>query len=136
MANFNRVILIGNLCKQPELRYTSKGTAVLSFTLAVNRKYKAGEEMKQDTAFVPVVVWSRTAEIINQYCDKGSPLMVEGRINTRSYEKNSQKIYIVEIIAENIQLMGAKKETKLEVYPEDKPLEPTIEDTWLEENEG
>ena len=127
MANFNKAILIGNLTKDPELRYTPQGTAVVNITLAINRKYKSGEETKEDVAFVPVVLWGKTAEIVNQYCKKGSPLLVEGRIQTRSYEnKDGQKQYKTEVVGENIQLMGGKKEDK----PEDKQ---TTGEEWLKE---
>lgn len=112
MANFNKVILIGNLTRDPELRYTPQGTAVVNITLAINRKYKVDEETKEDVAFIPVVIWNKTAEIVNQYCHKGSPLMVEGRLQTRSWEKDGQKQYKTEVIAENIQLLGQKKEAE------------------------
>jgi single-strand DNA-binding protein len=131
MANYNKSILIGNLCKNPELRYTPQGTAVVNITLAINRKYKSGEEMKEDVAFVSVVAWGKTAEIINQYCSKGSPLMVEGRIQTRSWEKDGQKQYKTEVVAENIQLLGTKKEEQ-----PDKAIDQTSEQTWLSEQEG
>jgi single-strand DNA-binding protein len=125
MANFNRVIIVGNLTKEPELKYTPKGTAVLSITIAVNRKYKSGEDKKQETAFVPVVAWSKTAELINQYCHKGDPLMVEGRLQTRTYEKEGQKHYVMEVVVENMQLMGGKKESESpEQAQEEEPLWP------------
>jgi single-strand DNA-binding protein len=131
MANYNKSILIGNLCKDPELRYTPQGTAVVNITLAINRKYKSGEETKEDVAFVSVVAWGKTAEIINQYCSKGSPLMVEGRIQTRSWEKDGQKQYKTEVVAENIQLLGTKKEEQ-----PNKAIDQTSEQTWLSEQEG
>jgi single-strand DNA-binding protein len=127
MASYNKAILVGNLCKDPELRYTPQGTAVVNITLAINRKYKSGDELKEEVAFVPVVAWGKTAEIINQYCHKGSPLMVEGRIQTRSWEKDGQKQYKTEVVAENIQLLGNKKE--------EKPKQST-EQTWLSEDEN
>jgi len=127
MANYNKAVLIGNLCKEPELRYTPQGTAVVNITLAINRKYKSGDELKEETAFVPVVAWGKTAEIINQYCHKGSPLMVEGRIQTRSWEKDGQKQYKTEVVVENIQLLGNKKEEK---------PEQSTEQTWLSEEEN
>jgi len=126
MANFNRVILIGNLCNDPELRYTPQGTAVANISLAINRKWKSGEETKEDVAFVPVVFWGKVAEIVNQYCKKGNPLMVEGRIQTRSWENaEGKKQYKTEVVCENIQLLG-KKEPNL-----NKEI-PTTEETWLE----
>ena len=127
MANFNKAFLLGNLTRDPELRYTPQGNAVVNITIAINRKYKSGEEMKEDVAFVPVVLWGKTAEIVNQYCNKGSPLLVEGRIQTRSYEKDNQKIYVVEVVGEHIQLLGQKKEEKTT------EAEKTTEETWLEE---
>ena len=111
MANFNKCFLIGNITKDPELRYTPQGSAVVNITIAVNRKYKSGTEMKEDVAFIPVVLWGKTAEIVNQYCHKGSPLMVEGRIQTRSWEDTTgKKQYKTEVVGENIQLLCAKKE--------------------------
>ena len=128
MANFNKVILIGNLTKDPELRYTPQGKAVANTVIAINRKFKLNEEMKEDVAFVPVVFWGKTAEVVNQYCHKGSPLMVEGRIQTRSWEKDGGKKYATEVVAENIQLLGGKK-------PEEKTTETekVTEEEWLSE---
>ena len=125
-ANFNKSILIGNLCKDPELRYTPQGTAVVNITLAINRKYKSGEEMKEDVAFVSVVAWGKTAEIINQYCSKGSPLMVEGRIQTRSWEKDGQKQYKTEVVVENMQFLSKTEPKK----------EQTTEEAWLSEDKN
>jgi single-strand DNA-binding protein len=128
--NYNKSILIGNLTKDTEVRYTPQGTAVVNFTLAVNRKYKSGEETKEDVAFIPCVAWGKTAELINQYCKKGSPLFVEGRLQTRSWEKDGQKQYKTEVVAENIQLLGTKKEEP------NKAIDQTSEQTWLSEQEG
>ena len=114
MANFNKVILIGNLTRDPELKHTPQGTAVANISLAINRQYKVSEETKKEVTFAPVVLWGRLAEIVNQYCLKGSPLMVEGRIQTHSWEKDGQKHYSTEVVAENIQLLGGKKEVKQE----------------------
>ena len=112
MPAFNKAILMGNLTKDPELRYTPQGTPVVNITIAVNRKYKSGEETKKDVAFIPVVLWNKTAEIVNQYCKKGSPLMVEGRIQTRSWEKDGQRHFKTEVVGEHIQFLGGKKEEK------------------------
>jgi single-strand DNA-binding protein len=134
MANFNKAILIGNLCKDVELRYTPQGIAVANIALAINRKYKnqAGEA-KEDVAFVPVVLWGRTAEVVNEYCKKGNPLMVEGRIQTRSWEKDGQKHYKTEVLGERIQLLGSKKpaETQEEKTTEEK----TTGEEWLSEDQ-
>jgi len=92
MASFNRVILAGNLTRDPELRYTPKGTAVARITLAVNRTWK-GEtgEMKEEVSFVDVDVWGRQAEVIAQYMKKGRPLLVEGRLKQDTWEDKNTK---------------------------------------------
>ena len=92
MANFNKVIVAGNLTRDPELRYTPKGTAVARITLAVNRNYatETGEK-KEEVSFVDVDIWGRQAEIISQYMKKGRPLLVEGRLKQDSWEDKTTK---------------------------------------------
>ena len=92
MANFNKVIIAGNLTRDPELRYTPKGTAVARITLAVNRTWKseAGEN-KEEVSFVDVDVWGRQAEVIGQYMKKGRPLLVEGRLKQDTWEDKNTK---------------------------------------------
>jgi single-strand DNA-binding protein len=92
MASFNKVILAGNLTRDPELRYTPKGTAVARITLAVNRTYTAeGGEKKEEVSFVDVDVWGRQAEVISQYMKKGRPLLVEGRLKQDTWEDKNTK---------------------------------------------
>jgi single-strand DNA-binding protein len=93
MASFNKVILAGNLTRDPELRYTPKGTAVARITLAVNRTYTSGEggEKKEEVSFVDVDVWGRQAEVISQYMKKGRPLLVEGRLKQDTWEDKNTK---------------------------------------------
>jgi single-strand DNA-binding protein len=87
MANFNKVIIAGNLTRDPELRYTPKGTAVVKFTLAINRTWKSETgEKKEEVIFVDVDAWERQAEVIAQYMRKGRPLLVEGRLQLDSWE--------------------------------------------------
>jgi len=103
MANVNKVILIGNLTRDPELRYTPSGTAVCEFGMAVNRKYKDREE----TTFVDLVAWARQAELISEYCKKGRPLFVEGRLTFDSWEgKDGQKRSRLRVTVENFQFLG------------------------------
>ena len=92
MASFNKVILAGNLTRDPELRYTPKGTAVARITLAVNRTY-TGEngEKKEEVSFVDIDAWSRQAEVIAQYMKKGRPLLVEGRLKQDTWEDKNTK---------------------------------------------
>jgi len=90
MANFNKVLLMGNLTKDPELRYTPQGTAVANLRLAVNRKFHTKtQELKEEVCFVTCVVWNKQAETCNQYLHKGSPIFIEGRLQSRSWEDAS-----------------------------------------------
>ena len=108
MASLNKVFLIGNLTRAPELRYTPSGMAVSDLRLAVNNNYttRAGEK-REETCFLTVVVWGKQAETCGEYLDKGSPVMVEGRLQTRDWEtKDGQKRNVVEVVAERVQFMG------------------------------
>jgi single-strand DNA-binding protein len=92
MASFNKVIIAGNLTRDPELRYTPKGTAVARISLAVNRSYSTETgEKKEEVTFVDVDVWGRQAEVISQYMKKGRPLLVEGRLKQDSWEDKTTK---------------------------------------------
>jgi single-strand DNA-binding protein len=87
MANFNKVILIGNLTRDPELRYTPKGTAIAEISLAINRKWKSESgEAKEEVTFVEVATYGRTAEVIAQYLKKGRPIMIEGRLKLDQWD--------------------------------------------------
>lgn len=106
-ANLNKVMLIGNLTRDPELRYVPSGTAVASFTVAANRVFKnAAGERKEEATFVPVVVWGRRAEVCGEYLSKGSPVFVEGRLRSRSWEgQDGQKRTTTEVVASNVQFL-------------------------------
>ena len=141
MANFNKVLLIGNLTKDPELRYTPQGAAVVNLRLAVNRRFRdKNQELKEETCFVTAVVWNKMAETCNQYLHKGSPVFIEGRLQSRSWEDNSgQKRYVIEVRAERIQFLGAAPaKGAVEPIEEQHSQEPSAETTetaWLEESE-
>ena len=111
MANFNKVVLIGNITQDIELRKTTKGTSVADINLAVNR-IRTGDtgERIEETTFVDVTLWGRTAEVTHQYAQKGSPLMVEGRLHMDTWvDKNTGgNRSKLKVIADNIQLMGSK----------------------------
>ena len=110
MANFNKVFLMGNLTRDPELRYIPSGTAVATFTVASNRVYtsSAGEK-KEEACFVRVVPWARQAELCGEYLTKGSPVFVEGRLQSRSWETpDGQKRSTLEVVAQNIQFLGRR----------------------------
>lgn len=107
----NKVILMGRLTKDPEVRYTqSTNTQVTSFTLAVNRRFvKQGEERQAD--FINIVAWNKTAEFVSKYFKKGQQVAVIGRLQTRTWDDDKgQKHYITEVIAEEVYFAGDKKE--------------------------
>ena len=137
MANFNKIFLIGNLTKDPELRYTPQGTAVVNLRLAVNRKFKnKNQELKEETCFVTVVAWSRQAETCNQYLHKGSSIFVEGILQSRSWEDNAgQKRSIIDVRADRVQFLGAPVAKVSAESTEEIPQEPTTETSWLGEGE-
>lgn len=101
----NSVVLIGRLTKDQELRYTSNGTAVSTFTLAVERPF-SGNNGEKETDFLNIVVWRQAAEACANYLKKGRLAAVEGRIQTRNYEKDGRKVYITEIVAETVRFLG------------------------------
>ncbi len=110
MASFNRVILLGNLTRDPELRYTPSGTAVTEIGLAVNdRRKNANGEWIDETTFVDVTLWGRTAEIATEYLTKGSPLLIEGRLKLDQWQdKEGQKRSKLRVVGERMQLLGGK----------------------------
>ncbi|HHT02714.1 MAG TPA: single-stranded DNA-binding protein [Bacteroidales bacterium] len=104
----NRAVLIGRLVKDPDLRYTQSGIAVVNFTLAVNRRF--AKEGDQQADFIPTIAWNKTAENAAKYLSKGSQVAVEGRIQTSNYEdKDGKKVYKTEIVADNVQFLDTKK---------------------------
>ena len=110
MASLNRVFLIGNLTRDPELRYTPGGVAVASFGLAVNTQIfsKSGGEPKEETCFIKIVVWGKQAESCNQYLKKGRPVFVEGRLVYRSWEQEGKTRTTIEVKADRVQFLGAR----------------------------
>ena len=110
MASYNKVLLMGNLTRDPEVKYTPKGTAIANIGLAVNRRWTtdAGEQ-KEDVTFVDVEVWGRQAETIGQYLSKGKPIFVEGRLKLDSWEdkESGQKKSKMKVVCEHFQFIGA-----------------------------
>ena len=104
---FNKVILIGNLTRDPEMRYTPQGTSVCNFGIAVNRKYKQGDEMKEEVTYINVVVFGKQADTCGQYLNKGKSVLVEGRLQERRWEtEEGQKRSKHEVVAENIRFLS------------------------------
>lgn len=106
----NRIVLIGRLTKDPELRYTQSGKAVCTFTLAVDRPYLANNG-NREADFINIVVWNKTAENCAQYLAKGKLAAVDGRLQIRSYDgQDGQRRYVTEVIADNVQFLSPKSE--------------------------
>jgi len=104
----NRVVLVGRLTKDPELRHTSNDIAVATFTLAVNRNFTT-KDGEREADFIPCVVWRKQAENVNQYLGKGSLVGVDGRIQTRSYEaSDGTRRYITEVICDNVRFLETR----------------------------
>lgn len=108
MAGLNKVMLIGNVGKDPEMRYTANGSAVTHFSLAVNRNYSSKEgERREETEWFDVVTWNRLAEICSQFLQKGRQAYVEGRLRTRSWDgQDGQRHYRTEVVAEQVLFLG------------------------------
>jgi single-strand DNA-binding protein len=111
MASFNRVILVGNVTRDPELRYISSGTAVTDVGLAVNdRRKNAAGEWVEETTFVDVTLWGRTAEVAGEYVTKGSPLLIEGRLKLDTWEKDGKKNSKLRVVCDRMQLLSSRSD--------------------------
>ena len=140
MVSYNKVILIGNLTKDPEIRYTPSGTPVSSFRLAVNHRYRQGEEMKEDVCFIDVVVFGKQAENVGQYLNKGSSVIVDGRLQERRWETgDGQKRAKHEVVAQMVRFFpkrsdagassgrsGSSQEGGMDEGPWDAAAEPGV----------
>ncbi|MDQ6861208.1 MAG: single-stranded DNA-binding protein [Verrucomicrobiota bacterium] len=112
MASFNKVILVGNLTRDPEVRYTPKGSAVCDLALAVNRQYSLeGGEKREEVTYVDVVLWARLAEIAGEYLKKGRPVLIEGRLQLDSWDdkQSGQKRSKLRVVGETMQLLGSRQ---------------------------
>ncbi|HPE20013.1 MAG TPA: single-stranded DNA-binding protein [Candidatus Mcinerneyibacteriales bacterium] len=136
-VSVNKVFIAGNITRDPEIRYTGSGKAVTTLTVAVN------DYFSQEASFFRVVVWERQAENCQKYLSKGSPVLVEGRLQSRNYEVNGEKRNVVEIVAQNVQFLssgsgseggGSRKTGSSDDRPEEE-IRRKVEET-VENNEG
>jgi single-strand DNA-binding protein len=112
VAGFNKVILIGNLTKNPELRYTPSGTPVASFGLAINRRFRQGEELKEEVCYVDIVVFGKQAEHCGQYLSKGNGVIVDGRLQQRRWEtEDGQKRSKHEVVAQTVTFLPKRPDS-------------------------
>ena len=130
MANLNKVMLMGNLTRDPETRYTPKGQAVTDIGLAINRRYKVENETREEATFVDVTFWGKAAEIIGQHMKKGRPLYVEGRLQLDSWDdkQTGQKKSRLKVIGDEFQFIGSKDgssgESRRDDDNDDRPARP------------
>lgn len=126
MPNLNKVMLMGNLTRDPELKYTPKGTAIAEIGLAISRKYKTDSgEQREETTFVDVTLWGRVAEIVGEYCKKGRPLYVEGRLQLDTWDdkQTGAKRSKLKVNGESVQLLGGKESgEQAQEKPQQKPV--------------
>lgn len=112
MPNLNKVMLIGNLTREPDLKYTPKGTAICACALAVNRNYTTeGGEKREEVTFIDFEAYARLAEIIGEYCKKGQPIFIEGRLKLDSWDdkQSGQKRSKMKVVVETMQLLGSRE---------------------------
>ena len=110
MAAYNRVVLVGNITREIELRYTQSGTAVTDIGLAINeRKKNPSGEWVDDPQFIDATLWGRTAEVAGEYLGKGSPILVEGRLKLETWESDGQKRSRLKVVGERMQMLGKPK---------------------------
>jgi single-strand DNA-binding protein len=130
MAGYNRVILLGNLTRDPELRYIASGTAVTDLGLAVNEKRKnANGELVDEVTFVDVTLWARNAEVASEYLSKGSPLLIEGRLKLDTWEgQDGQKRSKLRVVGDRMQLLGGRGQG--EGGPRPLPARPSAQSAY------
>lgn len=122
----NTVHLLGNVGKDPEIRYTQSGTAVANFSLAVGERRKVGNEWKDHTEWINIVAWSKLAETCSNYLSKGKQVYIEGRIQTRKWDdRDGNTRYSTEIVADQLVLLGSKEARKEQQEPPGEPQGPT-----------
>jgi single-strand DNA-binding protein len=109
MASFNKVILLGNLTRDPDVRYTLNGAAVASFAIAVNRKYRQGDATKDEVSYIDIVVFGKQAEACGHYLTKGDSILIDGRIQQRRWEDNGQKKSKIEVVANQVNFMPKRQ---------------------------
>lgn len=111
MASFNKVILIGNMTANPELKQSTSGVSVCSFNIAVNRKYN--KDGKNEVDFITIVAWRSQAEFVSKYFTKGKPILVCGQLQTRTWtDNNGQKRYATEVVADEVSFVGSNEDQK------------------------
>jgi single-strand DNA-binding protein len=121
VSSYNRVIIVGRLTRDPELRYIPSGTAVCEVGVAVNEKVKRGGEYVEAPVFVDCTLWSKTAEVAAQYLHKGSSVLIEGRLQLDTWEKDGEKRSKLKVVGERMQMLGSKSDAPRDEYHQPEP---------------
>lgn len=131
MPNYNKVLLMGNLTRDPELRFTTSGAPVTNLRIAINRIFTDGSgERKEEVCFLTVVVWGKQAESCAEYLTKGRPVFVEGRLRTRNFQTEDEKSRtILEVVADRVQFLGRRKTEADDSSVDDNKDENSAEET-------
>lgn len=129
---FNRVILIGNLTKDPDVRYTAGGTAVATIRIAVSSKFRQADEQKEETLFIDVVTFGKQAEVCGQYLNKGNPVLVEGRLRERKWETEGVQKSKFEVLANTVRFLPRREQRPYRGDEESSDMPPPEETTDLE----
>ncbi|MDA8171815.1 MAG: single-stranded DNA-binding protein [Nitrospiraceae bacterium] len=127
---FNKVIFVGNLTRDPELRYSAQGTPICNFALAVNSRVKQATEWKEEVLFIDIVVFGKQAEPCSQYLSKGRPALVEGRLRERRWEKDGQQRSKFEVLAQSVRFLGSpggKRQSEAPPQADDSYMPPPDE---------
>jgi len=111
MNGFNKVILMGNLTRDPEIRYTPNGTPVANFSIAINRRFRQGGELKDEVCYIDIVVFGKQAETCGQYINKGDSVLIDGRLQQRKWEtEDGQRRNKIEVVAHSVQFMPRRSQ--------------------------
>lgn len=131
-SDLNRVVIIGRLARDPEMRYTPNGTAVAGFSVASNYSFGSGDNKKEQVSYFDCIAWAKTGEIITEYVKKGHRIAIEGRLQQRRWDdQDGNKKSKIEIVVENFQFMEGKKESET---PQSKPAGKKPEPKWEDAN--
>ncbi len=111
MSNYNKVILMGNLTRDPEVRFTREGAPVATFTIAINNRFRQENETRDDVTFVDIVTFGKQADLVKNYLEKGAPVLVDGRLQQRRWEQEGQKRSKIEVVAQTITFVGPPRKS-------------------------
>ena len=111
MSKYNKVILMGNLTRDPEVRFTREGAPVATFTIAINNRFRQENETRDDVTFVDIVTFGKQADLVKNYLEKGAPVLVDGRLQQRRWEQEGQKRSKIEVVAQTITFVGPPRKS-------------------------